>query len=168
MPGPAGSSNENGVFTAALAIIEIGGISVGKIKSLQFTENVQRGEVQGIGSLSLAEVPAISIRCSFTADSYAIDFSKLGTVPDPFWPTSAKTAAEFANTILLNEKGVNLHIYSKIPKTTSASGIVTDISRYKMGVVSECFLDSRVFSIQEAQVSGKNITGRYLEPMSTI
>jgi len=168
MPGPSGSNGENSVFTAALAIIEIGGVSVGKIKSLQFTENVQRGEVQGIGSLTLAEVPPISVRCSFTADSYAIDFSKLGTVPDPFWPTSAKTAQEFANTILLNEKGVNLHLYSKIPKVTSDSGIVTDISKFKIGVVADCFLDSRVFSIQEAQVSGKNITGRYLEPMSTI
>lgn len=168
MPGPNGSGSENKVFTAALAIIEIAGVSVGKIKSLQFTENMQRGEIQGIGKLTLSEVPIISVRCSFTADSYAIDFTKLGTVPDPFWPISAKTSAEFANTILLNEKGVNLHIYSKIPKTTNADGIVTDISKYKMGVVSDCFLDSRVFSIQEAQVSGKNITGRYLEPMSTI
>ena len=67
MPGSIGSGTENNVFTAALAIIEINGVPVGKIRTLQFTENIQRAEVQGLGSLTLSEVPPTAIRCSFTA-----------------------------------------------------------------------------------------------------
>lgn len=168
MPGKQGSGYETKVFTAALAIIEIGGIAVGKIRNLQFTENIQRADVQGLGRLTLSEVPPVSIRCSFTADSYMVDFNKLGDVEDPFWPTKAKTAKEFADTLLLGEKGVNLHVYSKIPAAgaTDENGIITATENYKMGVAANCFLDSRVFNVQENQVAGKNLTGRYLEPIS--
>lgn len=174
MPGPANTPQENKVFSAPLAIIEIGGQSIGYMKDLNFTENVQRAEVQGIGRLTLSEVPPISIRCSFTASSYLIDFNKLGTVPDPFWPVQAKNASEFANTMILGEVGVNIHLYSKIPDTTANTGtgnsgvLVTSIKKFKMGIATNCFLDSRTFQVSENQIAGKNISGKYLEPISSI
>lgn len=166
---PENVNGQPAVFTAPLAIIEVGGKPVGKIKNLQFTENIQRGEVQGLGQLTLSEVPPISVRCSFTADSYLIKFDQLGTIKDPFWPTTAKTAEQFANTILLGEKGVNLHVYSKIPSSSGVdeNGLVTSTEKEKMGVIANCFLDSRTFSIQEGQIAGKNLSGRYLEPLTT-
>jgi len=165
MPGPVGSANENKVFTAPLAIIEINGIAIGKLRDLQFSEQCQRAEVQGIGRLTLVEVPALTFRCTFTASSYMVDCRKLGDVPDPFWPRYAKTPTEFANTIIMGEKTVNLHVYSKIPAETN-NDIVTAIDRFKMAVIENCYLDSTTFQIQENQVAGKNISGRYLEPIS--
>lgn len=162
-----------GVFTAPMAIIKIGGVAVGKIKNLQFTENVQRGEVQGIGRLTLSEVPPLSVRCSFTADSFLINFDKLGTVPDPFWPTAATTPEIFANSMILGEVGVSLHVYSKlkgagyVPPTLGSGPLVTTVDEGLMGIAYECYLDSRTFSIQEQQIAGKNLSGRYLEPLTT-
>lgn len=162
MPGPG--NFENKVFTAPLAIIKIGGVAVGKIRTLSFTENVQRGEVQGLGELFLSEVPPLSVRCTFTADSYLINCNKFGDVEDPFWPTRASTTQEFANTILLGELGVDIFVYSKIPGNYNGT-IITDIEQYKIGVVSNCFLDSKVIQANEGQIAGKNISGRYLTPM---
>jgi len=166
MPGTAGSANENKVLSAPLAIIEVGGISIGKIRDLQFTENVQRGEVQGLGELTLSEVPPLTVRCSFTASSYMIDMKKFGSIPNPFWPVNATTVQEFANTITLQETPVNLHVYSKIPSATNGS-IVTDISKFKLGVATNCYLDSKTFQITENQIAATNISGRYLEPFIT-
>lgn len=162
MPGYGNHSNK--VFTAPLAIIKVAGVSIGKIRSLNFTENVQRGEVQGLGKLNLEEAPATSIRCQFTADSYLIDSKKFGTIQDPFWPTEATSNEEFANSILLGEVGVDLYVYSKIPKTTNGK-IVTDIDEFLIGVASECFLNSKTMQIQEGQIGGKNISGIYLNPI---
>lgn len=162
MPGP-GNLNNN-VFTAPLAIVKINGIAVGKLRSLQFTENIQRGEVQGLGELTLQEVPALSIKCQFQADSYLIELKKLGNIDDPFWPINASTEQEFVNSILLGEVGVDLFVYSKIPKTTNGK-IITNIDDFLIGIASECFMNSKSMNIQEGQVAGKNISGIYLTPM---
>lgn len=154
-------------FSAPLAAIEIGGARVGLIRNLTFTENIQRSEVQGLGKLTLQEVPPIAIRCTFTADSYLINLKKFGTIKDPFWPSSATDAKTLVNTILLGEQPVSIHVYKKtageVDKTT---GLVLNEGNFeRIAVASDCFLDSKTWNISEQTVGGKNITGRYLTPI---
>ena len=153
-------------FTAPLAAIEIGGVRVGLMKNLSFTENVQRGEIQGLGSLNLQEVPAVAIRCTFVADSYLVNLKKLGTVNDPFWPSSATNAKSLINTLLLGEKPVSIHIYRKTAGTVDqTTGLVLDEGNFeRIAVVVDCYLDSKTWNISEQTVGGKNISGRYLTP----
>lgn len=155
------------VFTAPLAVIKIANKTVGKIRNLTFTEQVQRGEVMGIGNLTLQEVPIIAIRCSFTADSYMIDLRKLGTIEDPFWPVKATDPKVLINTLLLGEQPTQIHVYRK-KATSIANGLVTSASEdsYEtIGIAQDCYLDSRSWNIQENNISGKNLSGRYLTPI---
>ena len=153
-------------FSAPLAAIEIGGVRVGLIKNLNFTENIQRGEIQGLGSLNLQEVPPVAIRCTFTADSYLINLKKFGTVRDPFWPVNATDAKSLINTLLLGEKPVSIHIYRKtagnVDQTTGI--VISEGSFERIAVVQDCYLDSKTWNISEQTVGGKNISGRYLTP----
>lgn len=156
----------NSTFTAPLAAIEINGVRVGLIKNLNFSENIQRGEVQGLGELNLQQVPAISMRCTFSASSYLINLKKLGTVKDPFWPVDATDYKSLSNTLLLGEKPVSIHIYRKTAGAVdTVSGIVTSEGSYeRVAVVQDCYLDSKTWNIAEGQIGGKDITGRYLTP----
>ena len=108
----------NKVFTAPLAIIRAGagGTAIGKIRNLQFQENIQRGEVQGLGALCLSEVPVTSIRCQFNASSYLISLKKLGNVNDPFWPVDATDPVTMANALCLERKGLPFKFLRKFLK----------------------------------------------------
>lgn len=156
-------------FTAPLASIEINGVKVGLIKDFSATENIQRGEVQGLGSLTLKEVPAISMRCTFTASSYLINLKQFGTIKDPFWPVDAGDPTKLVNTLLLGEKPVNIHIYRKTAGPIDSNGIVTTEGNMKrVAVIENCYLDSKTWNINEGNVGGKNISGRYLTPTNLI
>lgn len=154
-------------FAAPLAAIEIGGVRVGLIRNLTFTENVQRADVQGLGALTLQEVPPVTIRCTFTADSYLINLKKFGTVKDPFWPVDATNAKTLVNTLLLGEKPVSIHVYRKTAGPVDPStGLVLSEGNYeRIGVAPDCYLDSKTWNISEQTVGGKNISGRYLTPI---
>lgn len=154
-------------FTAPLAAIEIKGTRVGLIKNLTFTENSQRAEVIGIGSVLVQEVPIVVVRCTFTADSYLINLKKLGTIKDPFWPVSAKDAKTLVNTLLLGEEPVSIHIYKKTAGTVDQStGLVTAEGNFEtIGIATDCYLDSKTWNISEQTIAGKNISGRYLTPI---
>lgn len=157
---------ETHTFTAPLAAIEIGGVRVGLIRTLNGTENIQRGEVQGLGELNLQEVPPISIRCTFTASSYMVNMKKLGTIKDPFWPVDAKDPKTLINTLLLGEKPVHIHIYRKTAGTVDpTTGLVlTEGNFERIAIIQDCYLDSRTWNISEGNIAGKDISGRYLTP----
>lgn len=154
-------------FTAPLAAIEINGVRVGLIRNLTFTENIQRGEVQGLGVLTLQEIPAVAYRCTFTADSYLINLKKLGTVKDPFFPVDATDAKSLVNTILLGEKPVSIHVYKKTSgNVDTVTGLVLSEGSFeRIGIATDCFLDSKTWNIVEQGIGGKNISGRYLTPI---
>jgi hypothetical protein len=154
-------------FSAPLAAIEIGGVRVGLIRNLTFTENVQRGEVQGLGSVVLQEVPIVALRCTFTAESYLINLKKFGTIKDPFWPSDATDPKTLINTLLLGEKPVSIHVYRKTAgNVDTSSGLVLSEGAFeRIGVASDCYLDSKTWNISEQSIGGKNISGRYLTPI---
>jgi hypothetical protein len=153
-------------FTAPLAIIKINNQSVGKIRNLSFTENLQRGEVMGLGEVTLQEAPVTSIRCQFQAGSYMLNLKKLGTVKDPFWPVDALDAKTLLNTIILGETPVSIHVYKKTAGAVDANGIVTSEGPMeRIGIISDCYVNSRSWEISEGNLGGKNISGIYFTPI---
>lgn len=154
-------------LTAPLAIIEIGGVAVGKIKSLRVTENMQRGDVKGLGQLVSIEKPILAITCSFTASSYFVDITKLGSINNPFVKRGTSDSKEiFVNTILLRDSGVNIHIYRKVESAyDEAKGLVTETAKEKVGVIYNAYLDSQSFDINEGSISGSDLSGSYLDPI---
>ena len=160
-------------FSAPLAVIRAGsnGTAIGKIRNLQFQEQLQRANVQGLGVVTLQEVPVTLINCSFSASSYAINMKKFGTVKDPFWPVEANSAEQLLNAILLGDIPVQIHVYKKVPArvptTFTASDLLqnTEVQEETIGIIQDAHLNSRTFEISEGQVAGKNISGVYLTPI---
>ena len=68
------------VMTAPLAIIRINSVAVGKMKNVRVTENIRRGRVVGLGSLTPSEVPAVEWSGSLSCSSYSINFNRLANV----------------------------------------------------------------------------------------
>ena len=152
------------VLTAPLALIMIGGVTVGKIKNIRVQEQYQRGNVMGIGALISQEKPILGIQCSFTCSSYVISIKKLGTIDNPFVLRGATTTEQFVNTVLTQDNGVDIYIMKKGAKTLT-NGIVTEASEENLFVIKNAFLTSQSFDIQEGQISGSDMSGEYLEPI---
>ena len=152
------------VLTAPLALIKIGGVTVGKIKNLRVQEQYQRGNVMGIGALISQEKPILGIQCSFTCSSYVISVKKLGSIDNPFVLRGATTTDQFVNTVLTQDNGVDIYIMKKGAKTI-VNGIVTEASEENLFVIKNAFLTSQNFDLQEGQISGSDMSGEYLEPI---
>lgn len=157
------------VFTAPLAIIMINNQKIGKIRNLTFTENVQRGEVQGLGEVNLKEAPITAVRCQFQAGSFMINLKKFGTVEDAFWPVNATDAETLLRTIVLGETPVAIHVYRRTAGTTSGNTqqvlVTSEGEMERIGIAQDCYVNTRSFEITDGAVAGKNISGIYLTPI---
>lgn len=153
------------VFTAAMAVIKIDNKTCGYMRSLTFTENVQRGEVKGISSLALQEVPAIGIMCSFSADFFFISLAR-PELRAMFMRDQGKDV--LVNTLILGEKGITIDVYKKgAIKWDSTGKVVLGIDPEKEVVASirDAFVNSQNVNISDSQISGSSINGIYLNPV---
>ena len=62
------------VFTAAKAFIKIDNEIAGYCRNLNFSENVNRANVQGLGSLTYQEAPAVAYTCQWSVSQYFLSF----------------------------------------------------------------------------------------------
>lgn len=150
------------VLTAPLAVIKVGGIPVGKMKSIRVTETIRRGRVSGIGQLTPDELPALewtgSLNCSF----YNIDFST-SQIPKSIL-RKMSTLQEWIDTVLLQEDGVQIDIFKKVKDTVGPTGII----KGKLEVyatIKGVFMDREAFDISEGQISGRDQDFTYLYPI---
>jgi hypothetical protein len=149
-------------LTAPKAVIKINGYASGFMRNVRCTENVQRGEVKGISNLTLQEVPATGYTCQLTADFFFISLKR----PEiQALVNRAGSVANFINTLILGEQPCQIHMYKKV-KLTEANNVVTDVDNEgeTIAVVRDFFPDSQSWDITEGQISGSNVTGRYLTP----
>lgn len=151
------------VITAPKAVIKINGYASGFMRNIRCTENIQRGEVKGISNLTLQEVPATGITCQLTADFFFISL-KRPEIQAMF--NRAGSVTEFINTLILGEQPAQIHMYGKV-KVTETNGLVTEVNNEgsTIAVVQDFYPDSQSWDITEGQISGSNITGRYLTPV---
>lgn len=151
------------VVTAPKAVIKINGYASGFMRNIRCTENVQRGEVKGISNLTLQEVPATGYTCQLTADFFFISL-KRPEVQAMF--NRSGSVSDFINTLLLGETPAQIHMYGKL-KVTETNGVVTEVNNEgtTIAVVRDFYPDSQSWDITEGQISGTNISGRYLTPV---
>jgi hypothetical protein len=157
-------AQETKTLSAPIALIEINGQFVGKIRSIRVQEQIQRGDVRGIGEVVSLEKPILAVNCTFSASSAMVSLKKLGTIDNPFVMRDVQTDQQFKDTILLKDFGVNIHIYRKIPKTVVGS-IVTETDTDRIAIIQNAFMDSQSFSIDEGNVAMSDISGTYLNPI---
>lgn len=151
-------------LTAPIASIWIGGKPVGKIRNIRVTENVTRVAVTGVGVMTVQELPATMISCSFQASSYTIDMYKLGDSQNTFLYRNVASLKQLIDTLGLAEVGVDIYLYRKVPGTIE-NGVVTSTEDVTIGVIRNAYIESQSFDLSEGQISGSDISGRYTEPI---
>lgn len=156
------------VFSAPQAYIKIDNQIAGFVRNIQATENVQRANVQGLGNLTLQEVPAVGYQCNFTVDQFFISF-KQPVVEGMIHRLGSVKA--ILDTLVLGELGFAIAIYRKlISSKDETTGLVTatDPTGETICQLNPCFVNGQTFSLAEGGVAGYNVNGIYLSPISTV
>ena len=156
------------VFSAPQAYIKIDNQIAGFVRNIQATENVQRANVQGLGNLTLQEVPAVGYQCNFTVDQFFISF-KQPVVEGMIHRLGSVKA--ILDTLVLGELGFAIAIYRKlISSKDETTGLVTatDSTGETICQLNPCFVNGQTFSLAEGGVAGYNVNGIFLNPISTI
>lgn len=154
------------VFTAPRAFIKIDNEVAGYVRNLTFSENVQRANVQGLGSLTYQEAPPVTYTCQWNVSQYFISFDT---------PVMRKMLKKFGsieeikNSLVLGDISFDITVYAKtIANEDSQSKLVTETDNTGQTIarLQKCLLNSQSFQIQEAGIAGSDISGIYLEPVS--
>ncbi len=154
------------VLTAPLAIIQINGVTVGKMRNIRLTETIRRARVTGLGRLTPTEIPAVEWSGSLSASHYSINFnllankSRLGTF------RNAPTVEAWTNAILLQEDGLEISILRKVKDGTidPQTGLV-QVGYETFAKVTGAFATREGLDIQEGQVSGRDTEFEYINPV---
>lgn len=153
-------------MTAPLAIIQINSVTVGKMKNVRITENIRRGRVTGLGTLTPSELPALEWQGSLTCSSYTINFNLLANISKKGTFRNANSLEEWANALLLQEDGLEIAILRKVKdgEIDAETGVVK--SKYEtFAKVSGAFATREGFDIQEGQISGRDTEFEYTTPI---
>ena len=154
------------VFTAPKAFIKIDNQVAGYVRNLTFSENVQRANVQGLGSLTYQEAPPVVYTCNWQVDQYFISFDT------PVMKKMLKkfgTIAEIKNSLVLGDIAFDITVYSKtIQSEDQQTKLVTEVDNTGQTIarLQGCLLNAQSFQLSEAGLAGVNIQGIYLEPIS--
>ncbi len=154
------------VFTAPKAFIKIDNQVAGYVRNLTFSENVQRANVQGLGSLTYQEAPPVVYTCNWQVDQYFISFDT------PVMKKMLKkfgTIAEIKNSLVLGDIAFDITVYSKtVQSEDQQTKLVTEVDNTGQTIarLQGCLLNSQSFQLSEAGIAGVNIQGIYLEPIS--
>ena len=158
---------ETRTFTAPKAFIKIGNQVAGFVRNLTFSENIQRANVQGLGSLTLQEAPAVSYTCQWSVGQYFISFNT------PVFKEMLKkfgTIEQIKNSLVLGDIAFDITVYAKtVTSKDENSKLVTgtDNTGQTIARLQGCLLNTQNFEISEGGISGYNVSGIYLEPVST-
>lgn len=154
------------VFTAPKAFIKIDNEVAGYVRNLTFSENVQRANVQGLGSLTYQEAPPVAYTCQWSVSQYFISFNT------PIMKNMLKkfgSIAEIKNSLVLGDIAFDITVYAKtVSSEDAATKLVTEVDNTGETIarLQDCLLNTQSFSVQEAGLAGTDISGIYLEPIS--
>lgn len=153
-------------LTAPLAIIQINGVTVGKMKNIRVTETIRRGKVTGLGRLNPEEIPPVEWSGSLSCSSYTINFNLLVNKEQKGFYRNSQTIEDWANSILLEESGLEISILRKVkdgeidPETGAVKSKLETFAK-----VNSAFVNRENFDIQEGQISGRDTEFEYTEPI---
>jgi len=153
----------NQVLTGALALIKSNGIVIGRTKSIQFSEEITRGQVVGLGELLRQEVPALGHRGTGSISSYAIDYETDG-LPENF-ARKVESVQEFVDSLILNEEGVQLVIFKKVADFIDPTTKIVRSTPKVYATINKVFLNRKGMNINESQIAGVDQSFDFLEPI---
>ena len=159
-----------GVLTAALAVIKVQGVVVGKMRNIRVNEGFQRGRVVGLGAINASELPVTGFTGTLNCSYYVFDFSN-HPMFDAALLRKTNNAKNFINTILLDENGFDLDLLKKEadvvgfpPFGKDANGIA-QVVEVSFASIRKIFVTGDNFDISEGQISGRDGTFEYLDPI---
>ena len=154
------------VMTAPIAIIQIDGITICKMKSVRVTENIRRSKVTGIGRFNPDELPPVEWSGSLSCSSYTINFNLLANKMVRGSFRNSASIEDWTNALLLQEEGLEIAIMRKVKD--GAIDIKTGQIKAKFETfakINAAFVTREGFDIQEGQISGRDTEFEYLEPI---
>lgn len=159
---------EKKTLTAPIALIkmQIGGElkTVGKIRNIRVTETFRRQPIKGIGTILPSERPIIDWDGTFSCQSFTVDLHSAGMAAAI--NRKSTDANKFVNTLLLNERGVDIYIYRKVANAIDANtGIVETVLSEPIAPIRKCHPERQSFDITDGQVSGTDMDFSYDEPI---
>lgn len=155
----------NRVMTAPLALIQVGGVTIGKMKNVRVTETIRRGRVSGLGELTPQELPALEWNGTLNCQFYMIDILKT-TIPTANPRRINSSIKEYVDHILLEENGVDIVILKKVEDgTTDPNTGLINSTLQTFATIKGCFIDRDGFDITEGQISGKDQDFTYKNPI---
>lgn len=154
------------VFSAPKAHVIIEGQVAGFIRNLNFTENIQRQDVRGLGNLYSVEVPAVSANNTFSVDQFFVSFNT---------PVMKKLINRYGgveplkNTLAMGELPISIAVYKKsIVNLDSNTRLVTEVDKTgeEIAVLRDCYVDTQNWTLAEGGIASSNVNGRYLTPVA--
>jgi hypothetical protein len=159
------------VLTGAIAIIKSKGKVIGKLKSWRVTENITRGDVQGVGTIYSSEVPVLKYKGSLSCSSMSVSY-KDGIIPDALKRgigTIASQAlignASFEDNLVLEDDGLTIECYKKVKDVVDPQTGFIKPKVIPYVVVNKAFIESSGLDVSEAAISGTDQSFSFLDPI---
>ena len=151
------------VLTSPLASIWINNVLCGFVKGLTCTENINRGEVQGISKLNLQQVPPMGLRQTAQMEFFFISL-KRPEIRAFFMRDQGLNV--LIDTLELGEKPINLKVYRKTGATHPTTGVVLEslVTGELLWEILDFFPNSHTWNVTDNQISSTNVSGLYLTP----
>ena len=150
-------------LNGAVAIIRQRGIPIGKMQAVTLTESVRRARVGGLGTILPQEQAAVEWSGTLTCQFYEIDYSKSG-IPGAIRRDVANKQA-FEDQLVLDSEGVQIDIFKKIGDVIDPNTKLIRPNVVPYATVTRCLIDSDGININEGQISGRNQSFSYLDPI---
>lgn len=163
------------VLTGSIAIIKVNGQPVGLMRNVRISESTRRVPVRGLGSILPKEAPVVewsgTVSCSFFEMSYEASGVNgairrdvgVGNAGSLIASNNAQT--NFEDNLVLDTVGVQLDIYKKVKDIIDPTTglIVPGLKPY--AIIGHCLIESDNVTIDEGNVSGRDQTFMYLDPI---
>lgn len=153
---------EKKVMHAALAIIKVGGIAIGKMKSIRCSESYRRVKVVGLGKLSADEAPPVDWSGSLNCGAFLVDLRK-ALIPGSM-NRQVNRITDWENSILFQDEGVTIDILRKVKIAEGQRGIPV-VGYEVFASIRGCFVSRESFDISEGQISGRDVDFEYINPI---
>lgn len=164
------------VLTGAIAIVKVNGQAIGKLRNVTINESFQRVPVpKGIGSIFDDEMALVKWSGTLSCDQAEINYRASG-IPNGVRRifganiisqiAAGNNQVNFEDQAVLDIDGVSVDVYKKLTDIIdpNTGNIVPKTEPY--AVVRRMFIESDNVTISEANISGRNQTYRYLDPVT--
>lgn len=151
------------VLTGALAIVKRNGVPIGKMKDIRLQESIRRVRVGGIGTILPQEQPPVEWTGKLSCSFYEIDFRKSG-IPDAI-KRKVANKQDFEDQLVLDSEGVQIDIFRKVSDVIDPDTKLIKPKVEPYATVARCLIEGDNVNISEGQVSGRDQSFSYLDPI---